>query len=319
MMSDDTHNATSLPGLVVGRSRSSSQGGQLMLPFGLDHAPASHLVQPENEKEQTTRDICGPTSDGLLTSADLQQSLANRLRQNLDGTGSPLYDLTWKQWDMLSGLPICAQRASARRTSAKDCSGWPTAAYSDATRGGQMTDRMTGQSLVQVANTTGWSTPMAGSPATETYNAAGNNDFSRKVVDLAGWSTPSSRDHKDTPGMATEAINPDGTIRNRNDQLPRQAVPAGWPTPVSTNGNKGACTTEGAMRELERKGHLDTLPTMVAISRTTSSSSSAGTANRGQLNPEFVCWLQGFPAEWLWNAPLIKPVRKSTKHTGIPE
>ncbi len=29
-------------------------------------------------------------------------------------------------------------------------------------------------------------------------------------------------------GMSTEATNPDGSTRTRNDQLPRQAVPAGW-------------------------------------------------------------------------------------------
>jgi len=42
-----------------------------------------------------------------------------------------------------------------------------------------------------------------------------------------GWVTASSRDWKDTPGMATEGM--DG--RSRLDQLPRQAALAGWPTP----------------------------------------------------------------------------------------
>lgn len=39
----------------------------------------------------------------------------------------------------------------------------------------------------------------------------------------AGWVTPSARDHKDTPGMATTGTNPDGSDRERMDQLPRQA------------------------------------------------------------------------------------------------
>lgn len=44
----------------------------------------------------------------------------------------------------------------------------------------------------------GWPTPMAGSPATEEYNAAGNTDSSRKTVELVtGWATPTSRDAKD--------------------------------------------------------------------------------------------------------------------------
>ena len=42
-----------------------------------------------------------------------------------------------------------------------------------------------------------------------------------------GWVTASSRDWKDTPGMATEGKGG----RSRLDQLPRQAALAGWPTP----------------------------------------------------------------------------------------
>jgi hypothetical protein len=42
------------------------------------------------------------------------------------------------------------------------------------------------------------------------------------VLRLDGYCTPSARDHKDTPGMETEGVNPDGSTRNRMDQLPRQ-------------------------------------------------------------------------------------------------
>lgn len=40
--------------------------------------------------------------------------------------GSPEYVLIWKAWDMPAGPPICALRASARRTSGSDCIGWAT-------------------------------------------------------------------------------------------------------------------------------------------------------------------------------------------------
>jgi hypothetical protein len=36
------------------------------------------------------------------------------------------------------------------------------------------------------------------------------------------WATASSRDWKDSPGMATTGENPDGSERNRTDQLARQ-------------------------------------------------------------------------------------------------
>ena len=55
------------------------------------------------------------------------------------------------------------------------------------------------------------------------------------ATELTGWVSPSARDWKDTPGMATTAINPDGSKRNRVDQLPRQAAMAGWPTPSCSN------------------------------------------------------------------------------------
>lgn len=53
---------------------------------------------------------------------------------------------------------------------------------------------------------------------------------------LAGWSTPSARDWKDSEGMATEGTNPDGSTRNRTDQLPRQALLTGWASPSASDG-----------------------------------------------------------------------------------
>jgi hypothetical protein len=73
------------------------------------------------------------------------------------------------------------------------------------------------------------------------------------------WVTPSARDWKDSPGMATTGINPDGTERSRIDMLPRQAA--------QTSGNPV-------------------------------NGSPARTVNRGQLNPALPRWLQSIPAVW---------------------
>lgn len=60
-------------------------------------------------------------------------------------------------------------------------------------------------------------------------------DFIARSVQ--GWASPSARDWKDTPGMATEAVNPDGSLRDRTDQLGRQV--SGWTTARASDGEKG--------------------------------------------------------------------------------
>ena len=162
--------ATSLPESADGPTLYDSQIGPTTDPCGPEAVRANPSPPLANSAAPPTSDTSGPSSPDSSTNVSLQSSLASKLRQRLDGNGSPLYALTWKQWDMQSGPPICALRASARRTSDRDCGG-----------GG-----------------------------------------------YAGWATASSRDWKDTTGMSTTGINPDGTERTRLDQLPRQVALVGW-------------------------------------------------------------------------------------------
>lgn len=48
------------------------------------------------------------------------------------------------------------------------------------------------------------------------------------------WPTASSRDWKDTPGMSRTGTNPDGSERDRTDQLPRAVYAQMWATPKSS-------------------------------------------------------------------------------------
>jgi hypothetical protein len=91
---------------------------------------------------------------------------------------------------------------------------------------------------------------------------------------LTGWVTPSARDWRDTPGMATER--PDG--RSRLDQLPRQANLVNLDTPARR-------TVSGEM--------------LIG--------SSAGMGNGGRLNPAHPRWLMGLPSAWDVSEPAETP------------
>lgn len=144
----DTDTPTSSPGSAVGRMPCVSQDGRMSGPYGPDPAPANLTPRQALERGMTTRGPYGGRGAGSSTSADLQLSLESRLRQKLDVNGSPEYVLTWKQWDMPSGPPICRLRASARRTSDRgfglspkgwttSMAGWRTPSGSDG-EGGTM-------------------------------------------------------------------------------------------------------------------------------------------------------------------------------------
>lgn len=108
---------------------------------------------------------------------------------------------------------------------------------------------------------TGWATPMA-NPRARSEEFIKNCSLLNplEAPPIQSWTTPSARDWKDTPGMATTGTNPDGSVRERNDQLPRQAALASGPT---------------------------------------SNSSLAPTGKRGALNPHLSAWLQSYPKSWI--------------------
>lgn len=188
-----------------GNLRCNTQAGQLREKSGREVALVNHSRRPESEKEPTINATCGPNSCGSLQNADLQQCLENRLQVHLGVNGSPEYVLTWKHWDMKSGQPICALRASVLRTSDKDSGG------------------------VQ-----GYPTPTC--PSKTNGHQAGNNRFVSGMMEIVkGWNTPRATDGKNGgPSQAGGALPADAATMGHdgvlNPELSRwlMGFPDGW-------------------------------------------------------------------------------------------
>ena len=211
-------------------------------------------------------DTSGQKCDASSRSADLQLCLENRLRARLAGRGSPLYALTWKEWPMESGPPICALRARALRTSDSACSGWPTPCQQDGPNGGpsQGADRLPGAAALA-----GWPTPSAhgsqgeSSPDLERVGEKWVNRVTGRVLQT---------------NLATDA-----------------KLLAGWPTPATLD----AQTVQDVHRlNLSQAAVVLTGPARLTVAGDLLTGSSAQMANGGQLNPALPRWLMGYPPEW---------------------
>ena len=166
----------------------------------------------------------------------LQAALEETLSNRLNGLGSTIYRIGWKPHVTPLGRAISRQRASAPRTSGKEpisepspTNGWNTPRATDGSNGGP---NQAGGALPADAALAGWPTCTATDALKQgaVSPRPGMMGLS-ETAPLAGWATASARDWKDSAGMATEGVNPDGSTRSRTDQLPRQAQLAGWQSP----------------------------------------------------------------------------------------
>ena len=297
MTSKDMNSAISLPELADGPLPLNGQDGKDK--SGPAVVPVSRFRALGKDEAMPTNAISGPLFNNSSPSAALQWSLESRLRQNLAGSGCPLYELTWSQWDMPAGPQICRQRASARRTSGNGCTGWPSPKAGNSTGPGMHGDG--GMDLQTTAQLTGWATPRS----TEAGHSTGNPDRAidkksrlEDQVFLTGWATPTVRDHKD--GAASLETNP------INARLGMEVLLTGWPTPnaIEPEGPKGNPAQFSMARRTKEPGKTTSnLGRMVHFTGEMSNGSPAPTERRGQLNPEFTRWLMGFPAEWASCAP----------------
>jgi hypothetical protein len=152
-------------------------------------------------------DTYGPTLRSLSNVTNLQSSLENRLRARMEGNGSLLYVLTWKQMDMPAGVPICALRASERRNAVNGSTGWPTPTAQDhfsanatANRSKPDSQHHAGTTLTDAARyAAGWATPAT----RDWHSASGSEEFLAGRAEQARGKPLSEQAYTLTPGLTS--------------------------------------------------------------------------------------------------------------------
>lgn len=271
---EDSHNATSSPVSASGLIPSALPDGLTISQSGQVPARASLSARQAKEMGLLTSGTYGPTSSISSASADLSMSLANRLQAVTQMYGSTLFNQTWKEWVTPSGLYRLRQRASARRTSESELTGWPSPLASNVKNCYQ-----------------DWLKVLA-------RKEAGRQPNLQDFAVLAAWVTTTSRDWKDSAGMTAPGLQSASAL-------------VGWPTP--TTSNTRSPSVEAAMNMYRQDGSKTqqrlqdfagiTGPLRLTVFGEMRTGSYVEMANGVQLNPTHSRWLMGLPRVWDESSP----------------
>jgi hypothetical protein len=217
---------------------------------------------------------------------------------------------SWPDSAMWDSTSVYALRTSARVTSGRGCSSWPTPDANSGERYGQNPGRLNPErtfTINDAARVFHWPTARA-----EDSESAGNHPGA--MYSLTGatrnWATPQAHDQRGakTPEQIQAQREKTGAgVRNLNEEASTWATPQAFDSTECVKGleaktydrNRRAMGGIGGPSRNLREEVMDFHPSLPAppIPDGQQSSENAPTSRR-RLNPRFVEWLMGFPLSW---------------------